>query len=76
MSTSLKRALARGSGLTGPLGSALSPCTARYRPASLVYIIDSEGYWLHQKLGTGIITLCIVEHRYTKDGSLYALGIN
>ena len=29
-----------------------------------------------QEIGTGIITLCIVEYRYTKDGSLYALGID
>ena len=57
MSTSPRRVLDRGSGLTSPLGTALIPCTVRYRPASLVEIIDTEGYWLHQKLGIGIITL-------------------
>ena len=60
MNTSLGRVLDGGVVSPVHLGSVLIPCTVRYCPASLVQIIDTEGYWLHQKLGTGIIKLCIV----------------
>ena len=63
MSTSLGCVLYGGVVSPVHLGSVLIPCTVRYLPASLVYIIDSEGHWLHKKLGIGIIILCIVKHR-------------
>ena len=50
------------SGLTSPLGSVLSHCTAS-RPTVAVWIIDTRGYWLHRESDKGIYTAVHGEHR-------------